>query len=348
MITIEALPGGNGDCLWISWPAADGEHRLLFDGGRGYRTALKARFAAQPVEHRAFDLLVCSHVDNDHINGLLTLFRRPPDGFRAGDVWFNSRDHLVPDALGTGQGDRLSKLLGPVQDRWNAAFNGRAVAVPGDGPLPVRELPGMTVTVLAPGPEELAELLAVWPESEPMPEEPEQLPPDALGDEDGSLAELADSPFDPDDSPSNRSSIVLLLTHQDGARVLLAADTHADVLAAGLVRLGQPVPVDLATVPHHGSARNTSTELVDALDCRHWLISTNGRGGHGHPSRTAVARILSRRDDPTFYFNYRSAPTNEFAAEPVRLEFGATVHRPAPGAPPGLRLEVAPGQVSLA
>jgi hypothetical protein len=347
VITVEVLPGGNGDCLWISWPAADGEHRLLFDGGRGYSAALKARFAAQPAEHRAFDLVVCSHIDNDHINGLLTLFRTPPDGFRAGDVWFNSRDHLVPDALGTGQGDQLSELLGPARDRWNAAFGGRAVVVPDGGPLPERELTGMTITVLAPGPEQLAELLAVWPESQPVPEEPEPLPPDALGEETGSLAELASRPLDPDESPSNRSSIVLLLTHQDGARVLLAADAHADVLTAGLQRLDLPVPVDLATVPHHGSARNTSTELVDALDCRNWLISTNGRGGHGHPSRTAVARILARLDDPTFYFNYRSAPTDEFASEQVRLEFGATVHRPATGAPPGLRIAVRPGQVGL-
>ena len=112
---------------------------------------MKARFAAQPAEHRAFDLVVCSHIDNDHINGLLTLFRRRPDGFRAGDVWFNPRDHLVPDALGTGQGDQLSELLGPARDRWNAAFGGRAVVVPDGGPLPERELTGMTITVLAPG-----------------------------------------------------------------------------------------------------------------------------------------------------------------------------------------------------
>jgi hypothetical protein len=154
----------------------------------------------------------------------------------------------------------------------------------------------------------------------------------------------------PDGSPSNGSSIALLLEHDDGARVLLAADVHADVLTAGLQRVdgGAPVRVDLATVPHHGSARNTDTELVQSLDCPHWLVSTNGRGGHGHPSRTAVARILARRDNPVFYFNYRSAPTDEFASAAVELEFGSTVHRPDAGAPPGIRIAVAPDQVGRA
>ncbi len=350
MITVEALPGGNGDCLWVSWPAADGEHRLLLDGGRGFATALKARFGAQPVDHRNFDLVVCSHIDNDHIAGLLTLFRAPPDGFRADDVWFNSRDHLVRDALGTGQGDRLSRLLGARGGPWNAAFDGKAVVVPDTGTLPVRSLPGLTVTVLAPGHAELATLLGDWPETQEMPDEPAPLPPDALGEETGSLTELATAPLTPDESPSNGSSIVLLLEHQDGARVLLAADAHAAVLTAGLRRCdgGDPVRADLATVPHHGSARNISTDLVAALDCRNWLVSTNGRGGHGHPSRTAVARILARRDEPVLYFNYRSPPTDEFASAAVGLEFGATVHRPGAGAPAGMRIAVAPDRVQPA
>lgn len=345
MICVEALPGGNGDALWVSWPAADGEHRMLFDGGRGFGTALKARFTAQSTDDRSFDLVVCSHIDNDHINGLLMLFRRPPERFRTVDVWFNSRDHLIPDALGTGQGDRLSELLGASGQAWNAAFSGRAVVVADAGPLPVVQLSGLTITVLAPGQDQLAALLDVWPESQSEPDEPEPLPPDALGEETGSLTDLAGSAFVVDDSPSNGSSIALLLEHEDGARVLLAADSNADVLLRGLQRLGPPVRVDLASVPHHGSAFNTSAELLAALDCRHWLVSTNGAGGHGHPSRTAVARILARLDQPTLYFNYRSAPTEEFASKQVQLEFNATVHRPDDGAPPGVRILVGPDQV---
>jgi hypothetical protein len=348
MITVEALPGGNGDALWISWPAPDGEHRLLFDGGRGFRTALKSKFAAQPLADRTFDLVVCSHVDNDHINGLLTLFRRRPEGFQTADVWFNSRDHLIPDALGTGQGDQLSQLLLAAGQTWNAAFAGKAVVVADSGDLPVIALPGLTVTVVAPGQDQLTALLEVWPASKPMPVEPEPLPPDALGEESGSLADLARSVFVVDESESNASSIALLLEHDDGARVLLAGDSNADVLSRGLQRLGAPVRIDLATVPHHGSAFNTSAGLMNALDCRHWLCSTNAAGGHGHPSRTAVARILARRDRPTFYFNYRSAPTDEFDSEQVRLEFNATVHRPDEGAPPGIRIEVGPDRVRRA
>ena len=223
------------------------------------------------------------------------------------------------------------------------AFGGKAVVRPDTGALPAFALPGLTVTVLAPGHEELAALLVTWPESREEPVEPEELPPDAMGDDAATpLDQLATTPLTPDDSPSNGSSIALLLQHDDGTRVLLAADVHADVLAAGLRRVdgGDPVHVDLATVPHHGSARNTSSEMLAALDCRHWLVSTNGRGGHGHPSRTAIARILARRDKPVFFFNYRSAPTDEFASEAVGLEYDSVVHRPDEDGPPGIRIAV--------
>lgn len=158
MIRIEALPGGVGDCLWISGDAPDGEHRMLVDGGR-HADALRDRLAAQPVAARAFDLVVCSHIDDDHILGLLPLFERRPDGFAAADVWFNARRHLLlSDAMGAKSGDRLSKALGTVPGQaWNAAFCGRAVALPDAGGLPTHRLPGLTVTVLSP-----AGQLLVW------------------------------------------------------------------------------------------------------------------------------------------------------------------------------------------
>jgi hypothetical protein len=350
MIRVEALPGGVGDCLWISWDAADGEHRILVDGGHSYDAALRDRIAAQPADARTFDLVVCSHVDNDHILGLLPLFAQPPAGFAAADVWFNARHHLLPlDALGTPSGDLLTTALVAVPgQQWNQAFGGRAVVVPDSGDLPTRHFPELTVTVLAPGRAQLAALLATWPETAPAPVEETDGPADRMGGETGDLATLARARFDRDPSVPNGSSIVLLLTGADGERVLLTADAHADVLLAGLRRLQTTgrIPVTLATVPHHGSARNTSPALVDALDCRHWLVSSNGRGNSRHPSRTAMARLLTNRNGPVLWFNYRSVENAEFALPSVRMHWGSSTRRPAASAPPGIRLVVTAGGVT--
>lgn len=63
-------------------------------------------------------------------------------------------------------------------------------------------------------------------------------------------------------------------------------------------------------VSHHGSAINISNELLDMIDCRNYLISTNGGKGRScHPDRETIGNITwhSRRNhDSTLnlIFNY--------------------------------------------
>src|SRR6266571_3210666 len=153
MIRIEALPADDGDCVWIEWPDEHGAtHRMLVDGGRGNPSrippGLASRLARQPEDQRAFDLVVCTHIDVDHIGGLLALTEDPPPGFRTADVWFNGRPHL--DLLGPAQGDVLSAALASHSMPWNRAFGGAAVVVPPGDELPVIQLPGLRITLLSP------------------------------------------------------------------------------------------------------------------------------------------------------------------------------------------------------
>ena len=101
--------------------------------------ALAERLARQPLDQRVFDLVVCTHIDADHIGGLLALVDDPPQGFATADVWFNGRDHL--DILGPVQGDHLSDGLRNSSSPWNRRFDGHAVVIPGRGGLTVVELP---------------------------------------------------------------------------------------------------------------------------------------------------------------------------------------------------------------
>ena len=92
--------------------------------------------------------------------------------------------------------------------------------------------------------------------------------------------------------------------------MLLTGDAHPELLAASINRLCgergiERLAVDVVKIPHHGAAGNTSDEFLATVDCPVWLVSTNGRV-FGHPSATAIARILSRQRNPTIGFNYRS------------------------------------------
>jgi hypothetical protein len=129
---------------------------------------------------------------------------------------------------------------------------------------------------------------------------------------------LIGRPYTPDRSVANNSSLAFLAELQ-GKAVLICGDASAEVLAASIRavigRRGQGrLRVDAFVVPHNGSARNLTRELLALLDCERYLISTNG-STFRHPDRETIARILAfGRSSPstplTLVFNYRSLWTD--------------------------------------
>lgn len=336
--------------MWVEWNDGEGAtRRMLVDGGRGHPgrlpKALADRLDRQPQSRRLFDLVVCTHIDADHIGGLLALVDEPPPGVAVADVWFNGRDHL--DVLGPAQGDHLSTGLRRDPARWNRAFTSRAVVVPHHGDLPVVRLPGLTITLLSPTRAQLAELARHWPQilsqaqSDLTTDRP---PPDTLqgelDDRTVELHRLPARPYTPDGSAANASSIAFVAEDDEGSRVLLAGDATAEVLASSLGQLAGEgrYRVDLCKVPHHGSRHNTSPQLLEMLDCRNWLISTSG-ARFGHPGREAMARILCRPEPTTVWFNYRTPTTQEYARPDLGARYGFTAVHP-PADKPGIALRV--------
>ena len=151
MLSIDMLAARYGDCLWIEYGDPGHPRRILVDCGlrTGYH-AVAERLRARP--DIAFELFVMTHIDADHIAGAIPLLQEfGPERF--GEVWFNGRDHLPfpPDVLGVLQGQIFSELIAERGFSWNWRWNGRAIMVPDDGPLPVVELPdGMKLTLLSP------------------------------------------------------------------------------------------------------------------------------------------------------------------------------------------------------
>ena len=74
---IDMLPARRGDCLWIEYGDPTQPHRLLIDGGTGgTRRTIAKRLRDLPPDQRRLDLLVITHVDADHIAGMLELLER--------------------------------------------------------------------------------------------------------------------------------------------------------------------------------------------------------------------------------------------------------------------------------
>lgn len=177
MLRIEMLPAAHGDCLWIEYGSGTTVHRILIDGGPAHTyRALRERILHLPASERHFELLVITHVDADHIEGVIRLLLDAEAlDCRFDRIWFNGRDQLnaVPDPagrpLGALQGEILGMLIADYEARtgtrvWNLGFAQALAAIDrAQTALPTVELPGdCRLTLLSPDHERLLYLKDRW------------------------------------------------------------------------------------------------------------------------------------------------------------------------------------------
>lgn len=346
VLRIEMLPAAHGDCLWIEYGRGGQRHRVLVDCGTDtvYRQVLKPRLEALPKAQRGFELLILSHVDDDHIGGGIELLREAPAlGLGFGDVWFNAWKHLAGYGfLGAVQGEKFSELIVAGGYPWNAWQGGEAIKLPASGPLPVCELPGgLRLTLLSPDDAKLKRMARKWNKEIAR-----------IGKVPGSggflaaetgrnltstdVPRLARSTFSSDTTEANGSSIAVLAEFE-GKSVLLGADAHSPLLLASVGRLlaergGTRLKVDAFKLPHHGSRNNLHLALLDKLDCRHYLVSSSG-SLFKHPDGEAIARVIQAGGpQPVLHFNYESRFNARWKDPAVQARWAYAAAYPAEGA----------------
>jgi hypothetical protein len=359
-ITIDVLPASRGDCLWIECTRAKGPPwRLLVDGGMpGTWPVLRERIVnlakAGPV---LFDLAVVSHIDSDHIGGMLPLFASTDPRVRFGDIWFNGLPQLPEPgssrSRSVAEGERLVDLLsgqgGGSPLPWNDRFGREAVMTKGDGAyLEVVCADGPTLTLLSPSPRRLESLRRVWTTEllRLQRGEPSEPPSPAVRLPLENLEALAAIETAPDDSPANGSSIAFLLEYA-GRSCLLAADAFSSVLGNSLTsvanaRDGRPIEVDVFKLPHHCSKGNVTTSLLAVIPARHYVVSTNG-DRFNHPDDIALSRVVTAAThEPTLWFNYATPAMQRWNDASLKAKYRFAARYPAQGDEGGVRL-VLPG-----
>ncbi|MFF6947497.1 ComEC/Rec2 family competence protein [Streptomyces iakyrus] len=309
MFTFEFLDAHHGDCFLVHWGAPK-DRVMLVDGGPGgvYRATLRGRLlqlgGRDGGDPPHLDVVCLSHVDDDHADGLVRLFRDMRQAQQDGDaspyavdtLWFNSVEELV-DRRAPGLSASVRPLLERATTDAAAGASYRqgrdirdaatALRLDGNAPFggPLTEgaeavLDDLDVTVVAPDDEALEELEERWRKAKQRGE------PDVItaGYVDGSVPNL--------------SSIVLLLRHA-GRTALLTGDARGDRVLSGLRALGvlddgEPLHVDLLKLPHHGSDRNVEADFFEQVRADHYVISADGVRHH-HPSEDTLRWLVESR-----------------------------------------------------
>ncbi len=349
IFTLEALQAKYGDSLILHWGTKKAPRFLLIDGGpKGvYKETLKPRLTelhqrfAKSDGKLDLEMVMVSHIDEDHISGILSLFgeleklkeadKELPYNIKT--LWFNSFDETLgklpeelrsvlanfkrsaldkvakPTAISgavlasVGQGRDLRASAARVGVPPNAGFRGLVMA--GTGKPTVVKLPGgLSLTILTPSAARLKKLGEEWEaevKKKPRPE---------------ALAAFVDN------SVPNLSSIAVLAKTSDGT-MLLTGDARGDDLLTGLAEAkllkNGKLHVDVLKFPHHGSSRNMTQEFLEKITADQYVMSADG--SFDNPDAETVEMLCQARGDAA----YTLIITNEKLRNPKKTGSAADV-----------------------
>jgi beta-lactamase superfamily II metal-dependent hydrolase len=306
---IKFLKAGTGDSILVQHKS----HNIIIDGGNDSKYLL-SEVDKIFSEGQAIDLLVITHHDDDHIKGIIDLLNHINEKGYNKDlsfikkVIFNSPRKALgklpeynANQLSYKQAYDVEELLNRTQADWKR-YTDKSESLNFDD---------LVIDILSPTDEDLGKYSV---------QKGAYLTGDFKCDWNSPMDKLErfidDSSIDK--SISNKNSIVLKLQIEYKA-ILLTGDTTPDRLESVLTKLtnendGNPVKFDLVKLPHHGSYRSITKQVINKIKCNTFIISTNSKK-HFLPNKRALLKILKYTDRTdrqpiNFVFNYEETINN--------------------------------------
>lgn len=316
MINLYVIQAGFGDCFLLEYGEGKSEY-ILIDGGppKNYQNYLKGALNQLLKSSQTLDAIIISHVDNDHIVGVLDLlvdlkFQQDAGTkpfLNIGQLWFNS----FKDTMDTGDLEKRIKEINTIagvngirMQEMSMAFNGikegyqilsvaRFLDIPinpdtekgfyfGGQNNPTFKKSNLEITIIGPTLTNLQKLQKKWE--------------DWIHDNEQKILEgkyTKDFAAMSDRSIPNLSSIIMLI-RADGKTILLTGDCRGDHLQEGLIETGLSddgkFHVDVLKVPHHGSQRNVTRDFFKDVTADTYVISADGT--NGNPDEETLSWII--------------------------------------------------------
>ena len=350
--TLDVRRARKGDCLILHYGSKKDPGLGLIDGGPSnvYKPHLKPRLAEirearglDPDETLPVDFLMVSHIDYDHIQGVLELTKellqakqsQEPLPLKIKGLWHNTFDDIIGNSpkeltaavtaqFGTaslagdvdveGLDPDAAKVLASVSQGFRLRDDSRGLSLRINpdfgGKLIVAQKKakkvdlGKGLKLTVVGPMK-DEVLALQKAHDDFLKKKEKKT-------EAALAAFTDT------SVPNLSSVVVL-AEVGKKRILFTGDARGDKVLEGLELVGvlkadgkSKTHVDILKCPHHGSDRNIDPIFFRRITADHYIFSGNGE--HGNPERETLQMLLDERgdEDITIHLTY---PIDEIDVE---------------------------------
>ena len=287
---INVLPAGVGDCIHLRFFSQDKWYNLVIDSGPKEYAEQFLNLLLNIGEKEQVDLLCFTHIDDDHIKAAEQVFgSNKKIGKIIKKIWINipafEKEQTKPLEPKTSEKISVKNAVKLYRHiRWfemNSSLVCETQIQAGDQ----MDFGDVKVNVVLPYPNQLKKLEAWWKNGGQNKNKQEKI-----------------STASPDRSETNGSSIVLRID-AFGQKMLFAGDAFADDLFQ--MADDQKVSFDLVKLPHHGSRSNITLQMLEKLDCRHFIISADGTRKRPAQDTVMILGTYGKiKGDITLYSNY--------------------------------------------
>jgi len=349
ILTLEVRRARKGDCLLLHYGTKTAPKLMLIDAGPSgvYQPQLAPRLdairAARQLTSQdtlGVDVIMVSHVDDDHIKGILDLTKKlttqkkdqEPLYLKTKTLWHNSFDDVLettpvelkeagfgPATMNvvvndTTDPDELyrSKVLASIPQGRTLRDDAAALRKSSsswkvndisNGKLILATATGGKIDIGGG-----VKITVVGPLRSDLVKLQEEHDKFLKKKKKSGPAAAAILAAYVDNSAANLSSIVVLV-EKNKKRILFTGDARGDKTLEGLKltkllgkKASDRIHVDVLKVPHHGSANNVELAFFKKVTADHYVFSGNGE--HGNPERETIEMLLAARPTATFTMHF--------------------------------------------
>jgi beta-lactamase superfamily II metal-dependent hydrolase len=339
LFTLEALDAKHGDSLILHYGEKADPKFILVDGGPSgvYKNRLKKRLLEikkqfYPQKALPLELVMLSHLDADHITGLVDLTdemvslkkKSKELSFDIYLLWYNTFDKILGNnevnlqnsflasssnqmmfnLLRTKISEHSNLMLASVSqgialdlnaDELDISVNQgfkKLIGATKTGKKIVDLGDDLIITVVWPNQESLTNLQDEWDKEIKKLVKKKKLEPTEMI----TLAAYLDK------SVYNLSSIVCLIECK-GKTILLTGDARGDCILKGLedadkLKKGSDIKFDILKLPHHGSNRDVTQDFFKRIKADYYIISADGK--YGNPDIDTLEMLSSARGNDKY------------------------------------------------
>jgi beta-lactamase superfamily II metal-dependent hydrolase len=296
MFKLRIVQAEYGDCFILEYGTYQHPRYALIDGGPNtvYQNHLRSELQSITSTGGHLDFMALSHIDDDHVNGLLDLASelykqkekcKPPtitieallhntfsqtlgvdieDNYKA---WIGQNPRQAKSIFvdqserSILQGDKLTNYANLLEIPINPGIEpSQPIRV--NNPKSALTFGNLTLQVIGPNQRNLERLRKDW-----LKWLEQQSTRDIRAPSDQTVPNL---------------SSLIFLAKADEKTILLTGDGRSDDLLEGLSQAGvtdsqSPLHVDILKLPHHGSARSISKDFFKIVTADRYVISANGK-----------------------------------------------------------------------